>query len=205
MQDSFVMVVVAVVASSLRRLLQQRKALPSTPLVAIVPVAQSGDEWKKRSGNRLSFEFVSMATEVEIPRDRLARIAVSGQSARKAARLRGVDLWERYSGAVLPGPFHFSVRLAERLKLVERLRPMASIIVSNITGPRHEMTLAGAKLTGLWPFGPPKDGGAINVTMVSYGDHLHVGIQGDKALDAEVHELAEGLAEGLNELTGSAS
>lgn len=193
-------VVLALVSSAVRSVLKDRGVLPRRPLTAIVPAAQTGDEWRKRSGNRLHFWFVSLATNIDDPARRLAAVARSTKAAQDRARMRGADLWERYAGAVLPGGFHWVIRLAERLKLSDHIPPLGSIIVSNMTGPRHEMTLGGAPMLGVWPFGPPKDGGAINVTVVSYKDCMHVGIQGDRRLTEEIHQLAAALPAALREL-----
>ncbi len=196
-------VVIATVSSAVRRVLSNKGRIPRRPLVAIVPAAQTGSDWRKRSGNRVAFEFVSMATNVERPIDRLLTIAQSTRVAREVARLRGADLWERYAAIVPPGPLHAIATVAERLKVSNRIRPLGSLIVSYLTGPRAQMTLGGAPLTGLYPFGPPKDGGAINVTMLSYQDRLFVGVVGDQALASETTQLAASLPLSLHELAGS--
>ena len=198
-------VVLALVSTAMRSLLQAKNELPSRPLVAMVPVAQSGDGWRKRSGNRVSFEFVALATNVAEARERLNRIARSSKQSREAARLRGGDLWERYAGVIMPGPFHHLALLAERLRISDRVRPMASLIVSNLTGPRKDLSLNGAPLLELWPFGPPRDGGAVNITAVSFHDRIYFGIVSDRSLSEDISHLGEQLEPALNDLAESAS
>lgn len=197
--------VLAVVSSSLRKVLKMRDALPVQSLIAMVPVAQSGDMWRKSSGNRIALEFVSLATNIGDPHERLRRIVKAARDARQVTRLRGSDLWERYSGIVLPGPLHWLARFSERVRLFDRIRPFASVIVSSLSGPRTSVTLGGSQLTGLWPFGPPRDGGSLNVTAVSFGDRLYFGVVGDKALSAEVNEMARGFSDALDEISSEDS
>lgn len=196
-------VVIALVASSVRRILSEKRKLPRRDMIAIIPAAQSGSEWGGRSGNRLAFWFVSMATSIADPIERLRVIAESSKKARDGMRLRGVNLWDRYAGAILPGPYNLFVRMAEKLKLSNYVPPLGSMIISNITGPRNAIQFAGATMTGVWPLGPPKDGGAVNVTMVSYGETLYVGLQGDGKLAGLMDDIAAGLPVALSELEGA--
>lgn len=198
-------VLIGVVSTALRKMLVASGKLPRRSMVAIVPAAQSSDEWPKGTNNRLAFWFVSMATDERSPQLRLRHISASSTDVKRRFRVRGGALWETYAGVLPPVMFHGLIKLAEWLKAGDRLPPLGSIIISSLTGPRRQLSFGGVPMVGLWPFGPPKDGGGINVTMLTYGGHVHVGLQGSDRLDEELQQLADGLPGALHELETSTS
>lgn len=171
-----------------------KQPMPSRPLVAALPVAQSGAEWGTRAGNRLGLWFVSLETHRATVDQRLRGIAESSRRARVSLRLKGVDTWERYAGFCLPLGQHALAQALQKCRIARLLRPAASVVFAHLTGPRATERFDDATLTALWPFGTVVPGVSCNVTVVSYGSDYFVGFVGAQSLQAELEELAEEFA-----------
>lgn len=193
-------VLIAAVSLALGAAMKRRDALPRKPLVAFIPVAQSGTEWAKRSGNRLAVWFVSMETDVDAIDERLRGIAESSRRARIELRLRGADIWDRITGAIPPVMLSKAYAIAERCNFFRFASPLATLVISNVVGPREPVVFAGGTLQSVLPLGPTMSGMLFNVTMVSVGDTLHVGIVADDSVRDIAAEVASDLSAQLERL-----
>src|SRR5205085_2260490 len=72
---------------------------------------------------------------------------------------------------------------------------------SNVPGTPAVVYLAGAKVEASWPFGPLA-GSALNVTLLSYADDLHLGVVSDRAAVRDPDLLVRSLGDTLDELLG---
>jgi WS/DGAT/MGAT family acyltransferase len=72
---------------------------------------------------------------------------------------------------------------------------------SNVPGTPVVVYLAGAKVEASWPLGPLA-GSALNVTLLSYGDDLHLGLVSDRAAVRDPDLLVSSLGDALDELLG---
>jgi hypothetical protein len=73
------------------------------------------------------------------------------------------------------------------------------VVVSNVPGSPVAVYVAGAR--SLQNFGySPRGGAALNVTMISHGDELHVGISSDPAAIPDPDTLVSCLQDSFDEL-----
>jgi diacylglycerol O-acyltransferase len=83
---------------------------------------------------------------------------------------------------------------------LQSLAKHVDFVASNVPGFPMPVQLAGARLVAFYAFGPT-GGTAVNVTMMSYADHVHVGIDADADavpdLDAFTAYIRDGFAETL--------
>jgi WS/DGAT/MGAT family acyltransferase len=70
---------------------------------------------------------------------------------------------------------------------------------SNLRGSPVPLYLAGARILANIPFGP-RTGCAINVTMMSYCDELHLGINSDPSAVRDIDGLLDDIADAYDEL-----
>jgi hypothetical protein len=70
---------------------------------------------------------------------------------------------------------------------------------SNLRGSPLPLYLAGARIVANYPFGP-RTGCALNVTLLSYCDELHLGLNIDPAAVTDVGVLMDALDESFAEL-----
>jgi hypothetical protein len=96
------------------------------------------------------------------------------------------------------------MRAYTRLRVGERLRPVINLIMSNVPGPPWPLYLAGARLVALHPLGPIFDDCGLNVTVISYLDHVDFGFLASRELLPDVDDLAAAVPEAFAELVKAA-
>lgn len=192
-------VVLAVCGGALRRHLQARAALPRARMIAAVPIGDAPGPGPGRPGNHWAVVIVSLGTDVEDLTERVRAVAVSARAGKSIQAALGSDLWQRVLD-VPPVAIRALARGYAGLRLADLHPPLINMVVSDLRGPSAPLYCAGARLAALHPVGPVADGLGPNVTVLSYGDSLDVGVAvcpdvfGDpwplvEALRAESEEL----------------
>ena len=197
-------VVLAVTAGGLRDFFAQRDEEPDTSLVALVPVSVRTEAELGALGNRVSGLLVSLATGVVDPVARLGHISDCMRAAKEHNRAVGPELFASWAEAAFPAVATRLSRLVTNLRLFDHVAPPFNLIVSNVPGPSFPLYLAGARMVSMHPLGPIMEGVGLNVTVFSYLETLHVGIQGCWDLAPDVAVLASGMEEALAELVAEA-
>jgi WS/DGAT/MGAT family acyltransferase len=170
----FTDVVLAVIGGALRDWLEAHHELPSRSLLAGVPVANDDALGSTRLiGNKVSNIFTTLGTDLADPVERLHRVSVVTQEARRIQELLGLDMLEQWVQFTPPALMSAFMNLYSRLDLANRHRPPFNVVVSNVPGPREELTIAGARLTDLYSVGPILEGIGLNITVWSYLDRLN--------------------------------
>jgi len=198
-------VVLAAASGGLRALLASRDEEPDSSLVALVPVSVRSEAEQGALGNRVSAMLVSLATGVVDPVARLGRIRDGMATAKEQSRAIGPDVYAAWADAVFPALATRLSRLATGLRLFDHIAPLCNVIVSNVPGPDVPLYLAGARLTSMHPIGPIVEGVGVNITVFSYLDSVHVGIQACWDLVPDVALVARAMEESLAELVAEVS
>jgi hypothetical protein len=76
-------------------------------------------------------------------------------------------------------------------------------VASNVPGPRFDVFVAGAHIDAIFGFGPLA-GAAVNATLFSYRDRLHLGLATDPAAVPDPETLLECLEKGFAEVLACA-
>ncbi len=197
-------VVLTVTAGALRAFLAGRGESPDSSLVALVPVSVRTEEERGSLGNRVSGMLVSLATGVSDPVARLGRIRAGMGIAKEQNRDIDPEVFSSWAEAAFPAVATRVSRLVTNLRLFDRVAPLFNLIVSNVPGPGIPLYLAGARLVSLHPIGPIMEGVGVNVTVFSYCDTVHVGVQGCWDLVPDIEVLARGMEDALAELVEEA-
>jgi len=193
-------VVLALTAHALRRELDGRDALPADPMIAMVPVSLRAASDSAAQGNHVSMALTDLATDEADPVLRLLRIHRAMRAAKRTHDGIPADILQdlgRIGANLVAGP---AVRALTRAGFVARMRPPFNVGVSNVPGPREELTLCGARMNALYPLSIVADGQGLNVTVVSYRNRLNFGLTACRALMPELADLGRGFAEGLEQL-----
>lgn len=194
-------VVLALVSGSLRRYLERRGELPARSLVAEVPTSTDvAGAPRRRTGNRVSNLFTSLCTDVADPVQRVRAIHAVTAAAKEINHALGPDLYREWTDYAPPRPLSGLMKLYSALRLADRHVPAVNVIVSTVPGPRRPLRWAGGRLRHLFSVGPLIEGTAVNVTAWSYVDRLDVGVLTCPAHVATPREIADGLAQALDEL-----
>jgi WS/DGAT/MGAT family acyltransferase len=183
-------VVLTITGGALRRYLQRRRALPDSPLVAMVPVSTRGGE-SADGGNQLSAVLTTLATDVPDPRERMARITRVTNAVKSRHDETNVGSLAGLYDVVPPGAAQGLARLAGRLRLSKWAPLPFNVVVSNVPGPDVPFYCNGALVESAYPMGPITDWAAINVTVVSYRRQLAFGLVACPDVVADVDELRD--------------
>ncbi len=197
-------IVLAATAGALRTFFAGRAEEPETSLVALVPVSVRTEVEQGMLGNRVSAMLVSLATGVADPVARLGRIREGMSAAKAQSRTVGPDVYSAWAEAAFPAVATRLSRLVTNLRVFDHVAPLFNLVVSNVPGPDVPLYLAGARMTSLHPVGPIMEGVGVNVTVFSYLDSVHVGVQACWDLVPDVEVLARAMEEALAELVAEA-
>jgi hypothetical protein len=117
----------------------------------------------------------------------------------------GADTLQNWAEFAAPAVAGRAARLYSRMKMADRHRPLFNVTISNVPGPPFPLYVAGAQVKATYPIGPIFDGGAINMTVMSYLDSLDFGLNVCPELIPDVWDIADGLHQSLEELTKAAA
>ena len=197
-------VVLGVTAGGLRALFAARGEEPETSLVALVPVSVRTAAEQGALGNRVSGMLVSLATGVTDPAARLRHIRDGVRAAKEQNASVDPEVFASWAETAFPAVATRLSRLVTNLRLFDHVAPPFNLVVSNVPGPDVPVYLAGARMESLHPLGPIMEGVGVNVTVFSYLDTVHVGVQACWDLVPDVAVLAEAMERSLDELVAEA-
>ncbi len=197
-------VVLSVCTGALRHYLIEGDELPTKPLVGVVPVSVRLEARDLPGSNKVSSMFVQLPAELHDPLDRLMAIKEGTQGAKEEHNALGAETLLNWTEHATPNVFANAARLYTRMRLAERHRPIANLVISNVPGPDFPLYLAGAELEAGFPLGPAMDGMGLNVTIMSYRGVLYWGIIACPESVPRIWEFAAHLPVALDELLAAA-
>ncbi len=197
-------VVMAVVSGALRRYLEDHEALPTNPLVAMIPVSIRTGEEEDRWTNRVSAIFAPIPTDQPDPVARVGAVHEAMDVAKDRFTLLPADVLTEYSQFAPPALATRAIRLATRLKVGDRLNPPFNLVISNVPGPRQPLYLAGARVLHYYPLSTIVEGQGLNVTVQSYCDMLDFGLVSCRELVPDLDHLADLMLDELRTLAKAA-
>ena len=187
-------VILARCAGSLRRYLLERDALPTAPLVAMLPVAIRAKD-DVGGGNAVGAILATLATDLEDPAERLATIVASTTRAKQQLQGMSKAAILQYS-ALLTAP--------SMLQMIPstagHLRPTFNVVISNVPGPEESRYFRGARLEAVYPMSIPVHGQALNITCNSYAGTVCFGFTGCRDTLPHLQRMAVYCGEALVDL-----
>jgi diacylglycerol O-acyltransferase len=190
-------VVVALCTTAVRQWLLERDALPEEPLVAMVPVSVRTEEERGAFGNRVSMMIVPIPTDEAHALRRLERTHELLRSAKERHQALPANLLTDATAFIPPAVASLAARTT--MQLLGRTRPPVNLVISNVPGPRNPLFLAGAQLQATYPVSVIVDGVGLNITVMSYRDHLDFGIVADREQVDDAWSMLDGLRAALAE------
>jgi diacylglycerol O-acyltransferase / wax synthase len=183
-------VVMAISAGALRRWLIDRDALPTVPLVSMVPVSLRNSGEPASGSNKVSSMFVVLPTNLADP---VARLRVSHEAtmlAKKQHMAMPHGLVADVTDFMVPGLMGRAARVSMSLGVAQR---MSNIVISNVPGPNIPIYMAGAQMIGYYPVSTLPDGLGLNITVLGYLGGLHFGLIACRELVPDVDDIAQHL------------
>jgi diacylglycerol O-acyltransferase / wax synthase len=193
-------VIVAISTAAIREFLLERDELPEVDLVAMIPLSIRTQDESGTFGNRVSAMIVPIPTTEPDPVERL-RIAHGELS-------RAKDYYGALPADILVDAMNFipstlytrTARATTALAASPNFQPHYNITISNIPGPPVPLYVAGAEVLRDYPVSIVNDGMLLNITVMSYRDHLDFGIVGDRELADSYDSIIESLQGDLDAL-----
>jgi diacylglycerol O-acyltransferase len=172
----------AVLSGALRRYVLERGGVPHA-VRAMVPVnlRTAAASLDPRHGNWFGLVLVPLPL-AEVDRERRVAQLKSAIDAIKHSEQAPVSLAVLAALGRVPRPLQ---RLAEGV-----LARKASLVVSNVPGPREPLQLAGRKVGDMMFWVPHPAGLACGISILSYAGRLRVGVRSDVAVLSDPERIA---------------
>jgi len=185
-------VVMAVCGSALRNYLINQQALPTKPLIAMVPMSMRNDD--STAGNQIAMILASLGTHVADPAERLGIIRRSILDGKERFKHMSLEEAVNYTALTLaPAGLNMLTGLSDKLQAF-------NVVISNVPGPKKHLYWNGARLEGMYPVSIPIDRIALNITLVSYVDHLEFGFTACRRTLPSMQRLLDYVEKGIEEL-----
>ncbi|MFV0307034.1 MAG: wax ester/triacylglycerol synthase domain-containing protein [Desertimonas sp.] len=160
---SFHAVALAACAGALRRWLLANDELPTSPIVAVVPVLVKGE----REGDaQVAGIMISLPTHVADPRRRLEQTALNLERAKERQVAMPVSLSQDIAMFAPPAVAALANRINDAMPHRQFISPTVNLGITNVPGPQRPVFLAGRPLLSSHP-----------VLSVSDITPLHLGLQ----------------------------
>ena len=183
-------VVLALSGGALRRYLLDRDELPSTSLVASVPVSVHLES-KKTGRNKVSGIFCKLGTDIEDPHERITAMSEANANAKEHHKAVPADTLQEWAEFAAPRTFGLAVRMVSDLRLAERGPVIHNLVISNVPGPPVPLYFLGARIDALYPLGPVFHGAGLNITVMSNNGEMHIGAIACRELMPRVWDLVD--------------
>src|ERR1700712_1610042 len=193
-------VVLTLCGGALRRYLNERGELPTSSLVASVPVSVRGKGKKEGGSNKVSTIFSRLGTDIEDPLDRLAQVSEGNTNAKDHHKAIPADTLQDWAEFAAPRTFGLAVRMVSSLRLADSGPVIHNLVISNVPAPPVPLYFMGAKIEGLYPLGPVFHAAGLNVTVMSSDGKIHVGAIACRELVPEPWKLVEKFPQELDAL-----
>jgi diacylglycerol O-acyltransferase len=190
-------VVITLCGGALRRYLEERGELPSSSLVASVPVSVRDQSKKQGGSNKVSTIFSRLGTDIEDPLDRLAMVSEGNTHAKEHHKAIPADTLQDWAEFAAPRTFGLAVRMVSSLRLADSGPVIHNLVISNVPGPPVPLYFCGARIEGLYPLGPIFHGAGLNLTVMSSEGQMHIGAIACRELVPQPWKLTDKFAEEL--------
>jgi WS/DGAT/MGAT family acyltransferase len=197
-------VVLAMCTGALRTYLLAGDELPEIPLVGVVPVSVTPDVAELKGSNKVSAMFVQLPCEIDDPLERLRLIHEGTKGAKEEHKALGATTLQNWAEHATPNVFAVAARLYTGMKLADRHRPVANLVISNVPGPDFPLYMGGTQMLGMFPLGPVMDGMGLNITIMSYRGVLYWGLAADARAVPRLWDIAAAIPHALTELMEAA-
>ena len=197
-------VFLAACTQALRAYLTSHDEHLDRPLVVSVPVSVHGQAKSDAAANQVSNMFVRLPVHVEDPVEQLQAVRADTRDAKAVHGALSADIIGDVTEVTPPAIFNLASRMYSSAGLADRLAPIHNLVISNVPGPPFPLYVAGARLMGVYPFGPLIEGSALNITVLSNMGNMDIGIIACPEVAPDIDGLVEGIVEGIEVLRAAA-
>jgi diacylglycerol O-acyltransferase len=191
-------VVLATVTGALRRhLLSRGVSTQELTLRAMVPVSVRSDLEQGALGNRVAAMMAPLPVWCENPAERLEVVHEAMRNLKSSGQAVGAEVLTRIGGFAPP------TIMAQATRLGARQRSF-NLVVTNVPGPQFPLYLQGHELLDVFPMVPLAMNQRLGLALMSYNGAINFGLIGDYDSMPDLEDVAQDLAESLEELADAA-
>lgn len=162
-------------------LIRRDVAVDGLTIRALVPVNLRPAAEQPRLGNDFGLVFASLPVGERNPLARLYAVHEDMQKLKRSSQAI-VAFWLLTAMGLVPG-------LIEE-RAIELFTSKASVVVSNVPGPRQPLYLAGARIEEQFFWVPQAGSIGVGISLTTYDGRVHFGVMADRNLIAEPREVA---------------
>ncbi|MFE2999081.1 wax ester/triacylglycerol synthase family O-acyltransferase [Nocardia sp. NPDC059246] len=194
-------VVMAICTAALRSWLLDHDAPVDKPLLAAIPVSIRTEDQMGTAGNQFSLMFSELPITEPDPEHRLKLMHSSMLEAKERFQSQPPTMLHHITSMLTPLLHGLTTR--GLMRATASILPLTNLLVSNVPGPKTPVYLGGVRLLGNYPISALAETfGGLNITAVSYGDHVDFGILACSDIIEDAWEIARYLEVALSELAG---
>ena len=170
--------VIATSSGALRRLLADRGEVLGKDLIAFVPINVREQGVSSEFGNQISGMLARLHADIADPEERLLAIAKDSAASVALQREKNAKILQNIPRVLGPMLISFGGKFISALELVNRMPPIANLMVSSVPGPPIPLWLSGYRVASAAPVGPLIGSFSLNITVLGFGDFLEFGLLG---------------------------
>jgi diacylglycerol O-acyltransferase len=196
-------VVLALCSGAFRSYLDEHGGVPERTLYTSCPVSTRapGDT---TLDNQISNMFVSLATDINDPIERVQAIAESSRNAKGMTEAMQAKQIQSLGETAPPLVLNQAVRAIHATGAMNAMPTVVNTVISNVPGPPFPLYLGGALATGMFPGSLILEAMGLNVTVISYVDRVDFGFAADPELVPDLWDMAEDIPKAMAELLEAA-
>ena len=180
----------AAVGGGLRHWLLAQGADVPAGIHASVPVYVGRNAHLQSPGNHIGMVFVPLSPDLGHPLERLYHTKHEVLRRRHSA-LPQLSHWAMILAGCLPG--------AWQARVLQMLGDRASLVVSNVRGPRSRLCLLGEAVRELMFWVPCGGRIGLGISLINYAGQVQIGLSAESGLVADAEELLEEILLSLEE------
>lgn len=178
---------------AMTRYLDDQGGAPDEPLVAQMPVSLRRPDASQ--GNQITIAILELGSKETNPVRRLQDIHVHTAGVKHELAEMTPETAETYT-VLMQGIAQFG----ESLGIGGVIPPLGNVVISNVIGPKRRLYLCGAPLVAVYPISTIAPSLAMNVTMYTYIDTIHIGIVAGYSAIPDLEPIASNLQLALDDL-----
>ncbi len=193
-------VALAICGGGLRKYLESKSELPRKSLAAMAPINVRTKDKLGTAGNQVSQMTVRIGSHIEDPIERLLSVSKGTRHAKELTNAIGAKSMTDYAQFIPSTLTASAARLASRMGLVNRIKPLYNCVITNVPGPQVPLYFTGARMISSFGMGPPIDGTGLFHAIGSYCGTFNIAVCCCREMMPDPAFYAQCLQESFDEL-----
>ena len=178
---------------AMTRYLEEHGGAPDEPLVAQMPVSLRRPNVEQ--GNQITIALLELGSKETNPVRRLQDIHAHASDVKHEFTDMTPETAETYTLLM-----QSVAQLGEALGASRLLPPLGNVVISNVIGPRKQLYFCGAPLLAIYPISTIAPGLALNITIYTCNNTLHVGLVAGRSAIPDLAPIAASMRTALDDL-----